>query len=192
MPVTGSPTSNRPTSPSLPPDPHPTTPITTLDPLPFELRDQIFTHLTSTDSLSTLLSVIRLSRSHYAKHIHQLYYRVHLDKANLSSFFSGIVSGKDELPPHDPAYPWGTVSRDRVPKTLPDFKEDWVDPPVTWGPERTPLSQRLKLLRMVRELWVEDIVEAGAQLVYTQVNLEGFKPPYHSRVVLAPARPPFE
>ncbi|TYJ51671.1 hypothetical protein B9479_007742 [Cryptococcus floricola] len=67
-------------------------PLTTLDPLPSEIRQRIFQHLQSTTDKPTLSTLACVSRALYAESIPRLYERVRLNASNVEAFFGRLIS----------------------------------------------------------------------------------------------------
>ncbi|ODN89740.1 hypothetical protein L198_06434 [Cryptococcus wingfieldii CBS 7118] len=67
-------------------------PLTTLDPLPSEVRQLIFQHLQSTTDKPTLATLSCVSRAIYAESIPRLYETVRLNASNAEAFFGRLIS----------------------------------------------------------------------------------------------------
>ncbi|ODN89748.1 hypothetical protein L198_06442 [Cryptococcus wingfieldii CBS 7118] len=70
--------------------------LTTLDPLPSEVRQLIFVYLQTTTDKPTLATLARVSRKLYAQSIPRLYKRVRLNGSNAEAFFGRLIAeGRD-------------------------------------------------------------------------------------------------
>ncbi|WVQ84765.1 hypothetical protein IAT38_006922 [Cryptococcus sp. DSM 104549] len=147
------------------PHPLPTSPpptahsITTLDPLPAEIRSAIFSHFMSTPSQNTLTKIIRLSRRHLSGHFQDLYHTVTLTRANAAQFFYGLggafgPKGKK----HDERWSF------------------WYEPLSLRLSEYSSLERRLTFLSSVKRVNIAD-GEAAKKIVQAQAIIQKLKLP---------------
>ncbi|WVQ84815.1 hypothetical protein IAT38_006972 [Cryptococcus sp. DSM 104549] len=121
-----------------------TTAITTLDPLPPEIRALIFTSLQSHSTpLPVLATVARLSKDTCINTLPLLYHTGTLTRANATRFFFGLGG------------PFGPYAR------RPDkWDYFWKDAPEEWEEVQTPVERKLRALGLVQRLYIADIEAA--------------------------------
>ncbi|WVQ74418.1 hypothetical protein IAR50_004019 [Cryptococcus sp. DSM 104548] len=114
-------------------------PLTTLEPLNWDIQHAILGHLLSTHTPSVLAKLVLLSREYHKLLLPRLYYQVNLDKYNGEAFFEGLLDAP------------GTLSV-RGNEAWGDERENWYDGDL----KESIISRRLSMMAMVRRVVISD------------------------------------